>query len=102
MRQLSREQVARMREQYPPGSRIILNHMADNPRPIPPGTEGKVVYIDDAGQIGVQWSNGRSLSVIPGVDDFTIQPPEEPQKEPQKGPQKATGTRKKAQREPQR
>lgn len=102
MRQLPREQIARMREQYPIGSRIVLHSMADDPRPIPPGTEGKLVYIDDAGQIGVSWSNGRSLAVNPGVDDFTIQPPEEPQKEPPKGPQKTAGIRKKAQRTPQR
>ena len=98
MRQPSREQIARMREQYLPGSKIILNHMGDDPHPIPPGTEGELVYIDDAGQIGVNWSNGRSLALIPGVDDFTVQPPEEPQK----GPQKTAGTRKKAQRTPQR
>ena len=98
MRQLTREQIEELRRRYPPGSRIILNHMGDDPHPIPPGTEGELVYIDDAGQIGVNWSNGRSLSVIPGVDDFTIQPPDEPQKDPQK----AAGTRKKAQRMPQR
>ena len=102
MRQPSREQIEEIRRRYPPGSKIILNRMADDPDPIPPGTEGKLIYIDDAGQIGVHWNNGRSLAIIPGVDDFTVLPPEEPQKEPPKDPQKTAGNRKKAQRTPQR
>ena len=32
--------------------------------------EGTVQYVDDAGQLGISWDNGRSLSVIPGVDSF--------------------------------
>ncbi|MBQ9348530.1 MAG: DUF4314 domain-containing protein [Oscillibacter sp.] len=106
MRQLTREQVEELRGRYPPGSRIILNHMGDDPHPIPPGTEGEVRYVDDAGQIGVNWSNGRSLAVIPGVDDFTVQPPQERRKAeetPKQEPQNPTGVRRKQpRRTPQR
>ena len=33
-----------------------------------PGDGGKVLYVDDAGSIHVQWDRGSSLAVIYGVD----------------------------------
>ena len=44
--------------------------MNDIYAPVGSGTRGSVRYVDDAGQIGVAWDNGRSLSLIPGVDSF--------------------------------
>lgn len=29
------------------------------------------MYVDDMGQIGMRWDNGRSLALVPGVDRFT-------------------------------
>ena len=66
----SREQVESIRKNYPPGTRVMLNNMNDLYSPVEPGTRGTVRYVDDAGQIGVAWDNGRSLSLIPGVDSF--------------------------------
>lgn len=55
---------------YPPGCRLQLIDMQDDPQPIPPGTRGTVIQVDDLGQILMSWDNGRSLSLIPGVDAF--------------------------------
>ncbi len=66
----TKETIKRLREEYPPGTRIVLESMND-PHAPPPGTKGTVVYIDDLGQIGMSWQNGSSLSLIPGVDRFS-------------------------------
>ena len=66
----SRGQVEFTRSCYPPGTRIVLNCMNDAFAPVEPGTRGTVRYIDDADQLGIAWDNGRSLSLIPGVDSF--------------------------------
>lgn len=67
----SREQVARIRQWYPVGTRLRLLSM-DDPYSVPPGTEGTVTYVDDMGQVGMNWDNGRSLSLVPGVDSFEV------------------------------
>ena len=65
-------QLQALRERYPAGTRIRLNHMDDPYAPVPDGTVGEVQYVDDAGNIHMVWKNGRTLSLIEGVDDFTI------------------------------
>ena len=67
----NRSKVARLREQYPAGTRLELIDMNDVYAP-PPGTRGTVKGIDDAGQIMVRWDTGSGLSLIPGVDSFKI------------------------------
>lgn len=68
---MTREQIQRIKDKYPAGTRIRLNSM-DDPQPVPPGTEGEVICVDDAGQLLMKWDNGRSLSLIPGEDSFEI------------------------------
>ena len=66
----SRAQVEFTRSCYPPGTRVRLNNMNAPYSPVEPGTRGTVRYVDDSGQLGVAWDNGRSLSLIPGEDSF--------------------------------
>ena len=67
----SREQVARLREQYKKGTKVRLISMDDIQAP-PPGTIGEVIGVDDAGSVMVRWETGSSLSLIPGEDRFEI------------------------------
>lgn len=59
------------------GDRIELVHMGEDPDPIPPGSKGTVVHINDIPgmcQIGVEWDPevGRSLAICPESDEFKI------------------------------
>lgn len=67
----TREEVQEIKRRYPPGTRIRLIDM-DDPQAVPPGTEGEVLRVDDAGQLMMKWDNGRSLSLIPGEDRFEV------------------------------
>lgn len=57
---------------FHPGCRLQLDCMPNDPQPIPVGSKGTVKKVDSAGQIMMKWDNGRSLSLIPGVDKFHI------------------------------
>ena len=64
--------VKRMKDTYAPGTRIQLDYMGDDPRPIPPGTKGTVRIVDDMGTVHCDFDNGRRLGLIPGEDAFHI------------------------------
>lgn len=65
------DEVARTKERYPAGTCIRIEYMND-PRPVPPGTEGIVRLVDDMGTIHCDFKNGRRLGVIPGEDSFYV------------------------------
>ena len=57
-----REEVERLKKDYPVGSRVVLLKMDDIQAP-PIGTLGCVTGVDDIGTIHVNWDNGSHLGV---------------------------------------
>ena len=67
---IDRNLVQRMKDTYPPGTRIELVFMGDDPRSIAQGTRGTVRVVDDMGTVHCNFDNGRSLGLVPGEDVF--------------------------------
>ena len=63
------KEVLKLKQEYPPGTRIVLNHM-DDKWAVPPGTRGTVQFVDDSGQVHPIWDNGRTLAIVPEIDSF--------------------------------
>ena len=83
MRMPSEKEIEYYRSRYPAGTRICCDCMSDDLRPVPPGTTGTVVGVDDMCSIMVRWDNGQGLSLVPGVDSFhVISQEENPSEEP--------------------
>ncbi len=58
------------KEAYPPGTRIMLLHMGDDPQPVEDNMRGTVRVVDDIGTLHCIFDNGRSLGIVPGEDSF--------------------------------
>lgn len=69
---IDHEKVKRLRKQYPEGTRICLDHMSDDPHPVPDGTKGTVAHVDDIGTIFCKFDNGRFMGVVPEADQFHV------------------------------
>ncbi len=66
-----KEEVERLRRQYPAGTRIRLVSTDDPYTKAVPGDAATVKGVDDAGQLMLEWDLGNtSISLIPGVDCF--------------------------------
>ena len=66
-----RRMVDLTKKQYPAGCRVELHRMEDPWSPVPSGTKGTVLCVDDAGQLHMQWDNGRTMALVPGADSFS-------------------------------
>ena len=67
MKSISRQEVEKLKTQYPTGSVVRLIRMDDIQAP-PVGTLGTVRDVDDIGTIHVSWETGSSLGIVYGMD----------------------------------
>ena len=56
-----------------PGDRIRCLSMPDDPDPVPAGSTGTVLLVNEI-QICVRWDCGRSLMLLPDVDQYEVLP----------------------------
>lgn len=66
----SKEQLAFLRKQYPPGTRVELISMNDPYSKLQPGDKGTVTFLDDIGTVFVDWDCGSGLGLVLGEDRF--------------------------------
>lgn len=67
---LDSKKVEELRKEYPPGTRIELEHMEDPYTRLVSGDRGTVQYVDDAGQLQMRWDSGSGLALDIHVDTF--------------------------------
>ena len=65
-----RKTIERLRCLYPAGTRVVLEKMDDPYTRLKPGDSGKVIHVDDAAGIHIQWDNGSCLAAIYGVNSI--------------------------------
>lgn len=65
----TRQQIEGTRKRYPEGTRVKCIRMSGETS-VKSGDLGTLKFVDDAGQIHVNWDNGSSLALIPGEDTF--------------------------------
>ena len=63
----SKEEIRKIKDDYPTGCRVILDYMNDVNAP-PIGTKGTVLGVDSIGSIVVNWDGGKMLNVVYGID----------------------------------
>ncbi len=63
MLRLEKDELNRLRSEFPKGTRVVLRRMNDVQAP-PVGIEGTVTWVDDIGTIHVNWDNGCGLGLV--------------------------------------
>lgn len=59
-----------IKKEYPKGTRIVLLNMGYDLHPIPSGTRGTVMSVDDIGTVHCNFDNGRALGLAYGEDTY--------------------------------
>lgn len=84
----SREQVEKIKEQYPVGTVVELTAEMDDPySKVEVGMQGEIIDIDDIGTLHMNWQNGSGLGLVVGEDSFKVisKPQEQEMEKPKLG-----------------
>ena len=65
------DNVKEIREKYPAGTVLELDHMDDIQAP-PEGSRMTVTHVDDMGTIHGNWNNGSTIGLVPSCDRFHV------------------------------
>ena len=79
--EISQENLAKLRNTFPPGIRVELIRMDDTYTKIPKGTQGTVINVDDIGTIHISWDGYHCLGVVYGKDSCRVIDPDNATKE---------------------
>jgi hypothetical protein len=60
------------------GRRVRLISCDDPHTRLQPGTRGRVTFVDGLGTVHVVWDDGSRLGLIPGVDQWDVEPADSP------------------------
>lgn len=66
------QEIIALNEKYPKGTRVKMIEMRQDAHPVPFGTMGTVVGVDDLGTIHVLWDNHSTLGIVEDIDEFEI------------------------------
>lgn len=71
MKVINKNLLNKLREEYPPGTRIRLLQMEDPYNGhLHSGSLGTVLDVDDIGTIHTAWDEGGSLGLLYGIDQY--------------------------------
>lgn len=71
MLNITKKKVEHIRNTYKVGVRVKLENMEGEN--LPSGLEGTIAFVDDIGQIHVNWDNGSTLALDAEIDSFSLE-----------------------------
>jgi hypothetical protein len=66
----NKEQVERVRQSYPQGTRIKVASISDPYSKLTAGSRGTVDFVDDTGSLFCVFDNGEHIGLLYGIDGY--------------------------------
>lgn len=72
MRNYKSTELALLRKHYKEGMRVELQYINDESTELSAGDQGTISFIDDIGQIHVNWDKGSTIALLYDEDHFVV------------------------------